>query len=107
MALLVAILLALYVLPQPWGAVAIVVGIVVEIGETALFVWWSKRRRAQVGTQTLVGLEGVALDTIDPHGQVRVAGEIWSARAELPIRPGARVRVAAVQGLTLVVEPCG
>jgi membrane-bound ClpP family serine protease len=34
-----------------------------------------------------------------------VHGEIWRAVAEAAVRPGAGVRVAAVRGLTLTVEP--
>jgi membrane-bound serine protease (ClpP class) len=104
--LLVAILLALFVLPAPWGLVAVAGALVVEIGEAAALIWWSKRRRAQVGAETLVGVEGVALDALEPEGQVRVGGEIWRARSALAVAAGGCVRVAAVEGLTLVVEPC-
>jgi len=34
-----------------------------------------------------------------------VHGELWNARARGPVAEGARVRVAAVDGLHLVVEP--
>jgi membrane-bound serine protease (ClpP class) len=80
---------------------------VIEVGEAAAFVWWSKRRRAQVGSETLVGVEGVALGPLEPEGQVRVGGEIWRARSAVRVGAGGCVRVAAVDGLTLVVEPCG
>jgi membrane-bound serine protease (ClpP class) len=105
--LLVAILLALFVLPAPWGLVAIAAALVIEVGEAAALIWWSKRRRVQVGSETLVGSEGVALDSLEPEGQVRVGGEIWRARSAVPVRAGGCVRIAAVDGLTLVVEPCG
>jgi membrane-bound ClpP family serine protease len=105
--LVVAILLAIFVLPEPWGLVAVLVSLVVEVGETGLLVWWSKRRRVQVGTEALVGAEGVALGPLDPGGQVRVGGEIWDARSSVAVPSGSRVRVTAVERLTLVVEPCG
>jgi membrane-bound serine protease (ClpP class) len=105
-ALLVAILLAVFVLPSPWDVVVVALGVVIEVGETGLFVWWSRRRRAQVGAETLVGEEGIALAPLEPEGQVRVGGEIWRARSSAPVAAGARVRVAAVEQLTLVVEPC-
>jgi membrane-bound serine protease (ClpP class) len=105
-ALLVAILLAVFVLPSSWGTVAVAVGVVIEVGETALFVWWSRRRRAQVGAETLVGEEGIALAPLDPEGQVRVGGEIWRARASAPVDAGGCVRVVSVESLTLVVDPC-
>jgi membrane-bound serine protease (ClpP class) len=106
MSLLVAILLAVFILPAPWGLVAVAAAVVVEVAEAALLIAWSKRRRAQVGAETLVGVEGVALGPLEAVGQVRVGGEIWRARAAVPVGAGGCVRVAAVEGLTLVVEPC-
>lgn len=106
MSVLVAILLAVFVLPAPWGVVAVLVSLVVEVAEASALIWWSKRRRAQVGAEALVGLEGVALGALEPDGQVRVAGEIWRARSTAPVSAGGCVRVMAVEALTLVVEPC-
>ncbi len=106
MSLLVAIVLALFVLPEPWGLVAVGAAVAVEVGEAYLFLRWSQRRRAQVGAEALVGAEGTALGALEPEGQVRVGGEIWSARSSVGIAAGGCVRVAAVDGLTLVVEPC-
>jgi membrane-bound serine protease (ClpP class) len=48
---------------------------------------------------------GSVIDWADERGRVRVQGEVWQARATQPIGPGARVRVKAIEGLTLVVEP--
>jgi membrane-bound ClpP family serine protease len=104
--LLVAIVLAVLVLPSPWGVVAVAVAVVFEVVEATLFVWWSRRRRAQVGTETLVGEEGIALALLDPEGQVRVVGEIWRARSSAPVAAGGCVRVVSVESLTLLVQPC-
>ena len=60
MLLLIALALAIFVLPSPWGLVAVVIGGVLDIAETTLFIWWSKRRNATVGVETLVGKIGVA-----------------------------------------------
>ena len=107
MSLLAAILLALFVLPPPWGLAAVGVALAVEVGEAYLLLRWSQRRRAQVGAEALVGAEGIALEALEPQGQVRVRGEIWTARSIAGVPVGGCVRVAAVEGLTLVVEPCG
>ena len=80
MAILVALLLAVFVLPSPWGVVAVTVAAVIDIGESLLFVRWSKRRQAAVGAETLVGKHGVAVGPLTPEGQVRVDGELWKAR---------------------------
>jgi membrane-bound serine protease (ClpP class) len=93
------------VLPSPWGLVAVAVAGVLEIGETSLYIWWSKRRRASVGVETLVGKRGVAVGELWPTGQIRVDGEIWRARCDGGCDPGTQVVVRSVDGLTLVVDP--
>jgi membrane protein implicated in regulation of membrane protease activity len=40
-----------------------------------------------------------------PWGRVRLDGEDWAARCTAGADPGDRVRVLAVEQLTLVVEP--
>ena len=105
MLFLIALVLAIFVLPSPWGVVAVVVAGVLDIGETVLFIWWSKRRRASVGVETFVGKQGVAVGDLWPTGQVRVEGEIWQARCEGGCDSGTAVVVRSVEGLTLVVDP--
>jgi membrane protein implicated in regulation of membrane protease activity len=102
---LIALALAVLVLPSPWGLVAVVVGGVLDIAETGLFIWWSKRRQASVGVETLVGKIGVAASDLWPEGQVRVGGEIWRARCAGGCDSGTRIVVRRVEGLTLVVDP--
>jgi len=102
---LFGVLLALFVLPSPWGLVAVVVGAILEIVETGLFIWWSKRRKATVGVNTLVGKRGVAIAEISPDGQVKLEGEIWRARGDAGCDAGSTVVVRSVDGLTLVVDP--
>ena len=105
MLFLIALLLAIFVLPAPWGVVAVVVGGTLDIAETALFLWWSKRRRATVGVESLVGKRGVAISDLWPEGQVKIGGEIWRARCAAGCDAGTSVVVRAVEGLTLVVDP--
>lgn len=100
-----AVVLAIFVLPYPWSLVAVVAGATFEIAETGLFVWWSKRRRATVGVESLEGREGVAVSDLWPEGQVKVGGEIWKARCPGGADRGARIVVRGVDGLVLEVEP--
>jgi membrane protein implicated in regulation of membrane protease activity len=102
---LIALALAIFVLPSPWGIVAVVCALVIDVIEVGVGLWYSKRRRSSVGSETLVGLTGVALGELRPDGQVRVEGEIWRARCEDGCDTGAAVVVRAVDGLTLEVEP--
>jgi membrane protein implicated in regulation of membrane protease activity len=100
MLLLGGILLAVFVVPWPWGIFAVLAGALLDIGESFAFLRWSRRRKSPVGAEALVGQTAI----VATPTQVRVAGELWAARAEHPLRVGDRVLVAAVEGLTLVVE---
>ena len=102
---IVAILLALTVLPSPWGIVAIVVAFAIDVAETTFFVRWSKRRRATVGVETLVGRTAVVVRALTPRGQVKLDGEVWEARGPAGARAGRGGRRHAVDGLVLDVEP--
>jgi membrane-bound serine protease (ClpP class) len=101
---LVALLLALFVLPHPWGIAAIVGALVVEIGEAWFWIWLSRRRRSVVGAEALVGADAVVVTPCRPDGQVRVAGELWRARCEGGADTGQTVRILRLSGLTLEVE---
>jgi membrane protein implicated in regulation of membrane protease activity len=102
---IVAIVLALTVLPQPWGWVAVLGAAAIDVVETAFFVRWSKRRRATVGAETLVGRTAVVVRALAPQGQVKLDGEVWEARCSEELLPGDEVVVTAVEGLVLAVEP--
>jgi membrane-bound serine protease (ClpP class) len=61
-------------------------------------------RRQLLGPSGLVGQTATVKERLAPEGQVFVHGEIWRAVAEgEPVEAGARVRVVAVDGLTLKV----
>ena len=100
MLLLGGILLAVFVVPWPWGIVTVAAGGLLDIGESLAFVKWSRRRRSPVGAEALVGQTAV----VATQTQVRVVGELGEARSGAPLRVGAHVVVRAVDGLTLVVE---
>jgi membrane protein implicated in regulation of membrane protease activity len=53
----------------------------------------------------LLGRRGLAEEGLAPAGYVRVGGELWRAEAGEAVAPGRVVRVVAVRGLTLLVEP--
>jgi membrane-bound serine protease (ClpP class) len=61
----------------------------------------------RTGAEELVGALAEARSTLDPEGQVWIEGALWRARlsgSDGPVRPGDRVTVDAVEGLTLVVR---
>jgi membrane-bound serine protease (ClpP class) len=104
MLLLGGILLAIFVLPSPWGIVAVVAGGVIDIAESVAFLWWSRRRRAVTGAEALVGATAMVVTPCRPVGQVRVAGELWAARSAAGADPGDEVVVRGLDGLTLLVD---
>ena len=102
----VAILLAVFVLPAPWNVIAVVAGVIVDVLETAALWWWSRRRKTAVGVETLVGRRGVVVSTVSPSsGQVKLDGELWEARASIELAVGADVVVRSVDRLLLDVAP--
>jgi membrane protein implicated in regulation of membrane protease activity len=103
MTLLVAILLALLVLPSPWGAIAVAGAAAFETVEAVALIWWSRRRSARVGAEALIGAEAEVVEPCAPVGYVRIQGELWRARCEETAARGEKVRVQSLDGLTLVV----
>jgi membrane-bound serine protease (ClpP class) len=60
------------------------------------------------GQEELLGARGEARTALDPDGQVLLGGALWRARLAGdggPLRPGDRVIVEAIDGLTLTVRP--
>ena len=102
MLFLTGVLLAIFVLPSPWGLVAVLVGAVLEITETGTFLWWSQRRRASVGVEALVGREGVVLSDLWPEGQIKIAGE--PRQLAQPPAEG-RSRLGSLEAAPLSLEP--
>lgn len=104
MFLVLALLLLIFV-PSPWNVGAAIVSLLLFAVEVA---YWQRRmrgRKVQTGVENLVGATGKVTTPLSPVGQIRVHGELWEARSPTPLDPGARVRVVAVDGLTLEVSP--
>jgi len=60
-----------------------------------------------IGRDWMIGEEGIALGAIAPEGFVEVRGARWRARTNraTPLADGEPLRVAAIDGVTLDVEP--
>lgn len=65
----------------------------------------SQRAAPAIDLQRVLGQIGEVRTPLDPVGSVYVGGELWTARAERPVEAGKKVRVQAMDGLILVVEP--
>ncbi|HEY3614903.1 MAG TPA: NfeD family protein [Gaiellales bacterium] len=101
--LIIAILLALFVLPSPWGLVVVLAAACLEVVE---ITWGIRlaRRRSSVGAQTLVGRDAVVVRALEPRGQVAIDGERWQAESAVAVPVGATVVIEAIDELTLSVR---
>lgn len=89
-----------------WLFWVLIVGWVAK--DLALFPFVRKAYEPHHGENPMLGARGVAEDRLAPSGYVRIAGELWRAEAAeggRAIERGETVRVRAVRGLTLIVEP--
>jgi membrane protein implicated in regulation of membrane protease activity len=93
-------------------AVQMVVFIVVSIASLGVLRPVARRHlqtpsRLRTGTAALVGTDAVVLERVDAHGgQVKLAGEVWTARAydeDDVLDQGARVHVMQIDGATALV----
>ena len=87
----------------------LVISVAVALGAFWAFAvgkaWQVRRRPVQVDPQSIAG----ALGEVRRDGLVFVNGELWQARAANgeQLRPGEKVRVESLDGLTLTVTPEG
>ena len=106
MLFVIALAAAILWIPSPWGWVLVGAAAIVDISQTMFWFWWSgKRKRAKVGAETLIGKTAIVALPCRPEGQVRVDGELWTARCEEGADAGETVTVEAIDGLTLTVVP--
>ena len=77
-----------------------------------LYLKYLYPREKQISTnaQALIGQKGVVIEAIDVargQGRVKVGGEDWKAscRTREHLAVGTKVRVSALEGVTLFVEP--
>ncbi|MDP3299928.1 MAG: NfeD family protein, partial [Phenylobacterium sp.] len=86
--------------------------IIATVGVSVAFVAIALRaavRAAQrgvtTGAESLLRATGVVQSWAGGEGYVHAQGEDWHARSSVPLTSGQSVRIAARDGLTLIVEP--
>jgi membrane protein implicated in regulation of membrane protease activity len=116
---------ALFQVPGWVGAAIVLLGLMEWVGlslwaATGLFAVWlikdivlypllrtAYESDVKTGVEQLRGETGVAQEWLDPHGMVRVRGELWQAEAEPSeerIEPHSEIRITGTRGLTLIVS---
>ncbi|MDQ1433071.1 MAG: hypothetical protein QOF40_3673 [Actinomycetota bacterium] len=93
--------------PAWWVFVVVIVGTLFFMlgGMTAMIR--ARFSTPTVGREGMIGEDGTAEVAVDPDGVVMIRGARWRARTNraTPIRAGEPVKVVAVEGLVLEVEP--
>ena len=92
-----------------WGALPLKMGLALLaawiLKDILLFPAMRRFYQSEPAAGRVVGKSGTAVTTVNPSGFIRVHGELWQARSELPIPEGAAVRVREIRGLILFVSP--
>ena len=104
---LVLAIVGLFFIPDPWRVVILVVALIVEVGEIFGWIKFLRRYRVTTGAEGMIGERAEVIARCDPRGSVRLRGEIWNATCATAVDAGETVRIAGVDGLTLVVERDG
>jgi len=90
-----------------WQVLLVTVGVVLFFVGGLASVVRARFSTPTVGRESMIGEMGEAQAAVDPDGVVLVRGALWRARTNraTPIGRGDRIRVVAVDGLVLEVEP--
>lgn len=96
-------------LDSPWGVpILLLAAVVATMVEIPYYRWVAPTHNPLSTTSGgLVGEEGVVIAPVVPNtikGKIRVKSEVWSARADVPIPVGARVRVIKGEGVSVTVQ---
>ncbi len=76
------------------------------------FIWFAatkvletRQLRPKHDLSEIIGEEGEAKTEVQDEGSVQIGSELWSARSNVLIREGSKVRVVKRDGFVLEVEP--
>jgi membrane-bound serine protease (ClpP class) len=97
-------------IPQMEIAYSLIVSAALTTGILLWFVIWfayrTRKRPVMTGMDGLVGEKGKVSETLKPEGTVYLHGEYWKAVSKSgEIKQGEKIKVAAYENFTLIVEP--
>ena len=70
-----------------------------------MLVLKARQRSVVSGREEMIGDTGEALESFKTDGRVRIHSEDWNARSRVPVERGQKVKVTAMEGLVLLIEP--
>ena len=98
----------------PMVAQIVTMAAVTAVTFAVCLIWikpqFDKRRGSEIlhtNIDSYIGKEGIVIKDINPVlgvGQVKVAGQVWSAKAESSIPEGTSVTVMGIEGVKFIVE---
>lgn len=103
----VLMLVALHVVPAPWGILLVAAAIVFELAEKAFWFWTTRRIPPAVGAEAMLGRPVTVVSACHPEGRVRFGPESWNARCIEGAAPGDSLVIDAIERATLIVSRAG
>ena len=100
-----AVVLAVFLVPRPWGLALIAGAIAWEILEKVFWFYRTKGFPLAVGPEAMIGQPVDVIAACRPDGKVRLSNERWNANCPQGADIGETVIVDRVERLTLIVSP--
>ena len=98
----------------PLAAQIIVMAVVSVVCFVICMIWirpklesLRKKNVQRTNADRLIGREGVVivpLNATDGKGQVKVDGQVWSAKADEDFKEGTKITVKSIEGVKLIIE---
>jgi membrane protein implicated in regulation of membrane protease activity len=99
-----AVMLAVFVLPAPWGLVSVACAVAWEILEKGFWFYTVRGIPVAVGREAMIGQRVDVIAACKPFGKVRLSSERWNASCKEGADVGDTVIIEAVERLTLIVS---
>jgi len=69
------------------------------------YIFLPHLKKPVTGVEGMIGMTGVAMETLNLEGMVRIRGEVWSAESnDNMVDRGEKIVVEKVNGLSLIVK---
>lgn len=92
------------ILPFP---LALPIYLAVALTSLALYrkIFKTMRQPVMTGREGMIGVVAEVVSEVNPYGQIRYRGEVWSVVSSERLKPGQKVRITGFDGMKAIVEP--
>lgn len=85
-----------------YGVMVVILAVIIAF---MAYIFLPQLKKPVTGTEGMIGLTGMAVETLKPAGMVRIRGELWAAESINGwIWKGEKIVIEKVDGLTLIVK---